>query len=86
MTAETKTEDIKNKVGNRRSQAGNKGGRRLETKETKSSAEITLRQNFKGHLKKKKFRQLPRPPLQVGFDSPKSIKTPTRMVMIFFLE
>ena len=33
MTAETKSQDNKNQVGNRRTQVGNKGGRRLETKE-----------------------------------------------------
>ena len=48
MTAETKPEDNKNKVGNRMSQAGNKGGRRLETKEEKSSAEITRNPHFIG--------------------------------------
>ena len=46
--AETKPEDNKNKVGNRRSQVGNKGGRRLKTKEAKSSVEITRRKNVKG--------------------------------------
>ena len=52
MTAETKSQDNKNKVGNRRSQAGNKGGRRLKTKEAKSSVEITRRTNFKGNFLK----------------------------------
>ena len=48
ITAETKSQDNKNQVGNKRSQVGNKGGRRLETKETKSSAEMTRSQIFKG--------------------------------------
>ena len=33
ITAETKSQDNKNQVGNRRSQNGNKGGHRLRTKE-----------------------------------------------------
>ena len=52
IKAETKSQDNKNQVGNKRSQvgnrryqAGNKGGRRLETKEAKSLAETALSQN-----------------------------------------
>ena len=33
ITAETKSQDNKNQVGNTRTQVGNKGGLRLETKE-----------------------------------------------------
>ena len=43
MTAETKTEDNKNKVGNRRSQVGNKGGYKLETKQAKFERETILK-------------------------------------------
>ena len=48
MTTETKPEENKNKVGNRWSQVGNKGGHRLETKEANSSAEITAAKILKG--------------------------------------
>ena len=37
MTAETKSTDNKNQVGNRMTQVGNKGGHRLEIKEAQSS-------------------------------------------------
>ena len=33
ITAETKSQDNKNQVGNKRSLVGNKGGHRLETKQ-----------------------------------------------------
>ena len=62
ITAETKSQDNKNQVGNKRSQIGNKGDRRLETKETKSSAEITRSQIFKGKKFKNYFHPLPWPP------------------------
>ena len=38
----------RSQVGNKRWQVGNKGGCRLETKETKSAAEITRSKIFKG--------------------------------------
>ena len=62
ITAETKSQDNKNQVGNKRLQVGNKGGRRLETKETKSLAEMTRSQIFKGEKFKNHFRPLPWPP------------------------
>ena len=62
IKAETKSQDNKNQVGNKRSQVGNKGGRRLETKETKSSAEMTRSQILKGKKFKNYFRPLPWPP------------------------
>ena len=46
IKAETKSQDNKNQVGNKRLQVGNKGGRRLETKKTKSSEEIPHSQNI----------------------------------------
>ena len=47
----------RSQVGNKRSQVGNKGGHRLETKEAKSSAEITRSQK----QIKNNFRPLPSP-------------------------
>ena len=67
-TAKTKSQDNKNQFGNKRSQVGNKGGSRLETKEAKSSAEISRRQNFKGKKFKKTisaFSPGPLPPVKL---------------------
>ena len=50
-------------VGNRRFQVGSKGSRRLETKEEKSSAEMTHSKNVKGKL----FSATPLAPLKDNY-------------------
>ena len=47
MATKTNLKDKIHKVGNRRSQVGNIGRRRVETKELKSLVEITHSQNVK---------------------------------------